>query len=101
MQNFNPAKRYKFSKETMLSNPTMALRYKESSRYRKWVDAIDGQEITIESESLGRVGEWGVLREWCQELPEMGYLRNLCVQVMGTLYGEKKGGSIFEGRRND
>ena len=94
MQKFEDGKRYVFSGEIYRTKPGRATRYKNSPLCREWVDEADGQEVTIIDELEGRVegGADGyyVVPEFCEELPSVGYLRGLCLQVMDKLYGEKK-----------
>ena len=82
MEKFEEGKRYVFDKEKFLSNPSMALRYKNSIRCREWVDDIDGLEVVTQTASLAKAGEWGVVVDWCEEIvPHMAAIvREVCQQ---------------------
>ena len=92
MDKFDKSKRYVFSKDNFLTDSVAATLYKKREGTRNWVNGCDGQEVTVLSERAGIVDECLVHVCQCEELPSIGYLRGLCIQVMGTLYKEKDKG---------
>ena len=62
----------------------------------EWVDEADGQEVQVIDELEGRVQgrafSYHVMVGWCEELPNIGYFRGLCIDVMDKLYKEKEKG---------
>jgi hypothetical protein len=77
IKQFEAGKRYKFSRDAYLTNTMNVWLYNNTNLCRWWVNHCDGYEVVVDDTENGRANGWMVKPSWCQELPSVGYLRQL------------------------
>lgn len=73
MNKFIKGKRYKFNKEKALEDMFLKINY-DNGCAKYWVDDCDNKEVTILSETEGkiegRVFDYEIIPSWCDEINE-------------------------------